>query len=63
MLQTDHAIPGRVRSGNAERRIFVVVEAVDGPLPVVDAAGQSETTQNDSVVETTAGHRQAVVRE
>lgn len=58
-----HHVLQHVAPSDAEGRIRVVVIAIDGHFPVMDAAGESRVTHNHSVVVAVAGHRQVVVGE
>ena len=56
-----HHVFQHITAGDAERRVWVVVIAIDGHLPVVYAAGERCVAHDHPVVVTVARHRQVVV--
>jgi len=60
---TDHSVALDVCRGDAERRVLVVLVAVDAELPVVATSGESDCTEHHSLVEAAARYRRVVVGE
>ena len=58
-----HAIGGHVVAGHAERRIGLLIVAVDAHLPVVDAVREARRAEDHSVLEAERARRQIAVGE
>lgn len=58
-----HHVLQDVTPGDPEGRVRVVVVAVDGHFPVMNAAGETGVAQDHPVVVAVARHRQVVVGE
>lgn len=58
-----HHVLHHVAPGDAEGGVRVVVVAIDGDFPVVDAAGEGGVSHDHPVVVAVAGHGQVVVGE
>jgi len=58
-----HHVLQHVGPSDPEGRVRVVVIAIHGHFPVMDAAGEGRVTHDHPVVVAVAGHRQVVVGE
>ena len=63
VVLSQHHVLQHVAPSDPEGRVRVVVVAIDGHFPVMDAAGESGVTHDHPVVVAVARHRQVVVGE